>query len=101
MMLCFIMEDEDVWFVLNLDFEDIDGSVSWCKFNMCIFCLIIVFIYVFLVNIDILCYMLMILNYMVYVSILLMFFFFLVFLWGMLFIFRLIKIFWIIVMMYI
>lgn len=100
-MLCIIMEDDDVWLIFNLDLEDIDGSVNWCKFNMWILCLIVVFVYVFLVNIDILCYMLMILNYMVYVSVLLILLFFLVFLWGMLFIFRFIKIFWIMVMMYI
>lgn len=69
MMFWLMMEDEDVWFVFNLDLDDVDGSVNWWKLNMCILCFIIVFVYVLLVNIDILCYMFMILNYMVYVSV--------------------------------
>ena len=94
------MEDEDAWSASNLDFEDIDGSASWRKSNMRISRLTIAFIYALLANTDILCYMLMILNHMVYASILSMPLPFLVFLWGMLSIPRPTKIFWITVMTY-
>lgn len=62
--------------------------------------LTVAFVYALLANTDILCYMLMILNHMVYASVLSITLPFLVFLWGMLSIPRPTKIFWITVMTY-
>lgn len=94
------MEDDDAWSSSNLDLEEADGSASWRKSNMRISRLTIAFVYALLANTDILCYMLMILNHMVYASVLSMPLPFLVFLWGMLSIPRPTKIFWITVMTY-
>ena len=94
------MEDDDVWSTSNLDLEEADGSASWRKSNMRISRLTVAFVYALLANTDILCYMLMILNHMVYASVLSIPLPFLVFLWGMLSIPRPTKIFWITVMTY-
>lgn len=94
------MEDEDAWFASNLDLDDADGSANWRKSNMRISRLTIAFVYALLANTDILCYMLMILNHMVYASVLSLPLPLLVFMWGMLSIPRPTKIFWITVMTY-
>ena len=94
------MEDDDAWSSSNIDLDEADGSASWRKSNMRISRLTIAFVYALLANTDILCYMLMILNHMVYASVLSMPLPFLVFLWGMLSIPRPTKIFWITVMTY-
>lgn len=94
------MEDDDAWSASNIDLDEADGSASWRKSNMRISRLTIAFVYALLANTDILCYMLMILNHMVYASVLSMPLPFLVFLWGMLSIPRPTKIFWITVMTY-
>ncbi|KAL9975258.1 hypothetical protein ACROYT_G012400 [Oculina patagonica] len=94
------MEDDDAWSSSNLDLEEADGSANWRKSNMRISRLTVAFVYALLANTDILCYMLMILNHMVYASVLSMPLPFLVFLWGMLSIPRPTKIFWITVMTY-
>ena len=94
------MEDDDAWSSSNLDLEEADGSASWRKSNMRISRLTVAFVYALLANTDILCYMLMILNHMVYASVLSLPLPFLVFLWGMLSIPRPTKIFWITVMTY-
>lgn len=89
-----------MWSTSNLDLEDTDGSANWRKSNMRISRLTVAFVYALLANTDILCYMLMILNHMVYASVLSIPLPFLVFLWGMLSIPRPTKIFWITVMTY-
>lgn len=94
------MDDDDAWSSSNLDLDEADGNASWRKSNMRISRLTIAFVYALLANTDILCYMLMILNHMVYASVLSMPLPFLVFLWGMLSIPRPTKIFWITVMTY-
>lgn len=96
----FTMEDDDGWSTSNLDLDEVDGSASWRKSNMRISRLTVAFVYALLANTDILCYMLMILNHMVYASVLSIPLPFLVFLWGMLSIPRPTKIFWITVMTY-
>lgn len=94
------MEDDDAWSASNLDLNEADGSASWRKSNMRISRLTIAFVYALLANTDILCYMLMILNHMVYASVLSLPLPLLVFLWGMLSIPRPTKIFWITVITY-
>ena len=93
------MEDEDAWSALNLDLEEVDCA-DWKKSNMQILRFSVAFVYALLAHTDILCYMLMILNHMVYASILSMPLPFLVFLWGLLSIPRPTKTFWITVMTY-
>ncbi|XP_074617953.1 piezo-type mechanosensitive ion channel component 1-like isoform X1 [Acropora palmata] len=100
MMSRLTMEDDDAWSVSNLDLEDVDGGANWRKSNMRISRLTIAFVYALLAHTDILCYMLMILNHMVYASVLSMPLPFLVFLWGLLSIPRPTKNFWITVITY-
>ncbi|XP_015749151.1 PREDICTED: piezo-type mechanosensitive ion channel component 1-like [Acropora digitifera] len=100
MMSRVTMDDDDAWSVSNLDLEDVDGGANWRKSNMRISRLTIAFVYALLAHTDILCYMLMILNHMVYASVLSMPLPFLVFLWGLLSIPRPTKNFWITVITY-
>ena len=93
-------EDEfDTWSAVNVDMDETDVS-DWKRSHMRLARFTVAFTYALLAHTDIICYMLMILNHMVYASLLSMPLPFLLFMWGMLSIPRPTKMFWITVITY-
>lgn len=82
-----------------VDLEETDAP-NWKHSQMRVARFTVAFVYALLAHTDIICYMLMILNHMVYACLLSMPLPFLVFMWGMLSIPRPTKRFWIAVITY-
>ncbi|XP_031574449.1 piezo-type mechanosensitive ion channel component 2-like [Actinia tenebrosa] len=90
-------EEYDSWSMVDLEETD---APNWKHSQMRVARFTVAFVYALLAHTDIICYMLMILNHMVYACLLSMPLPFLVFMWGMLSIPRPTKRFWITVITY-